>query len=102
MVYYSVSVALNLNIPLSYFLLFIPVVAIGRLVPVSMLGFGAEQGIFVSLFYQVGVAPAEAFAVSLMASVINLILIMLYGFLYLGVTVRSLASYYRRVVTRVG
>jgi uncharacterized protein (TIRG00374 family) len=85
--FYLVSVALNLSIPISYFFLFIPVAAISRLVPASVLGFGAEQGIFVFLFHQVGVAPAEAFAVSLMTSIVSLIVTVLYGFLYLGVTV---------------
>jgi uncharacterized protein (TIRG00374 family) len=93
--FYSVSLALNLSIPIIYFFLFIPIAAIGRLVPASVLGFGAEQGIFVFLFHQVGVAPAEAFAVSLMSSIVSLIMIVLYGFLYLGVTVGSLASYHR-------
>jgi hypothetical protein len=60
-----------------------------------VLGFGAEQGIFVFLFHQVGVAPAEAFAVSLLSSIVTLIVLVLYGFLYLGVTVGSLASYHR-------
>jgi uncharacterized protein (TIRG00374 family) len=93
--FYSVSVALNLSIPISYFFLFIPVTAISRLVPASVLGFGAEQGIFVFLFHQVGVAPAEAFAVSLVFSIISLIVNVIYGFLYLGVTVGSLASSHR-------
>jgi hypothetical protein len=93
--FYSVSIALNLSIPISYFFLLIPVAAISRLVPASVLGFGVEQGIFVFLFHQVGVAPTEAFAVSLVFSIVSLTLNVMYGFLYLGVTVGSLASSYR-------
>jgi uncharacterized protein (TIRG00374 family) len=89
---YSVSVALNLHVSIWCFFLFVPILALSRLVPASLLGFGLEQGVFVYLFQQVGVPPAEALAMSLVQSMISLVFTLICGFLYLGASVTSLAA----------
>jgi glycosyltransferase 2 family protein len=79
---YTVSLFLALNVPILYFVAFVPVITLSRLVPVSVAGLGAEQGIFVFLFHQAGVPPAEAFLMSLVLSVTNVSFFSSGGLLY--------------------
>jgi glycosyltransferase 2 family protein len=65
---YVVSLALGLSIPFLYLIAYVPVITLSRLIPLSVAGFGAEQGIFIFLFSKCGVAPSEAFLMSLVLS----------------------------------
>jgi glycosyltransferase 2 family protein len=62
---YTVSLALNLDIPLIAFAMLIPIVNLSRMLPISVAGLGAEQGIFVYLFALVAVPAEEALSISL-------------------------------------
>jgi uncharacterized protein (TIRG00374 family) len=79
---YSVAVALGLNISIVWFVLFIPIVTLGKLVPLTFMGFGVEQGYFAYLFGQVGVPAAEAVAISLLVATCNLVYAILCGVIY--------------------
>lgn len=80
----------GIDVPVSYFLAIVPVVHVSRLVPVSIAGFGAEQGVVVGLFHLADVDAAAALAMSVLVSGLNLVEQMLVGFLYLGMSARSL------------
>jgi uncharacterized protein (TIRG00374 family) len=82
LIVFTISLFLALDIPFIYFVAFIPVVTLSRLIPISVAGLGAEQGIFVFLFHQAGVPAAEAFLMSLTLSVTNLSFLMIGGLLY--------------------
>jgi glycosyltransferase 2 family protein len=84
---YTVSLALEINVPFHYFVAFVPIVVLSRLIPFSIAGLGGEQGVFVFLFAQVGVPYAEAFLISLILSVTNL------SFTFLGGLVYTLDSF---------
>jgi glycosyltransferase 2 family protein len=79
---YTVSLALNLSIPFHLFFAFIPLIVLSRLIPISVAGFGGEQGIFVFLFALVGVPIAESFLISLVLSVLNISFTSLGGIIY--------------------
>jgi hypothetical protein len=55
---------LGIDVPFSYYLLFMPVGLVALMLPISVNGFGAPQGIIVWLLRPVGVASADAFALS--------------------------------------
>jgi glycosyltransferase 2 family protein len=80
---YFISLSLHSEIPILYIFLFMPIIAISRLVPISIAGFGAEQGIFVALFALVGVAPEEIFLISVLLSSASLLFIVGGGLVYL-------------------
>ena len=79
---YCVSLSLRLDVPFIFVAAFVPAISLSRLVPLSIAGLGAEQGIFVLLFAQVGVAPAEAFLMSLLLSLSNLCFVLFGGGLF--------------------
>lgn len=79
---YAVALALGLHIPLLYFVLFVPIVMLGKLVPLTFMGFGVEQGYFAYLFGQVGVPAAQAVAISLLVASCNVVYNALCGVVY--------------------
>lgn len=80
---YFIALSLDREISILYCLLFMPIIAISRLIPISIAGFGAEQGIFVALFALVGVAPEEIFLISVLLSSASLLFIVAGGVIYL-------------------
>jgi glycosyltransferase 2 family protein len=79
---YTISVALAASIPFLYFLAFVPIITLSRLIPLSIAGLGAEQGVFVLLFAQAGVPTAQAFLISVILSVTNVSFTLLGGGIY--------------------
>lgn len=73
-----------------YFLALVPAITLTRLVPLSVAGFGMEQGVVVVLFGWAGVGTAEALAASLAISTMNLLFTALGGLLYVGQTANRL------------
>lgn len=73
-----------------YLLVLVPAVTLSRLVPLSVAGFGMEQGVVVVLFAWAGAAAAEALAASLAISTVNLIFTAFGGLLYAGQTANRL------------
>jgi hypothetical protein len=79
---YTVSQSIGSDIPFLYFLMFMPMVAISRLIPVSVAGLGAEQGVFVFLFALVSVPSEEVFVISVLLSTASLLHIVAGGIVY--------------------
>ena len=82
LIFYTVSLALDINVPFILFLTYVPIITLSRLIPFSIAGLGAEQGIFVFLFAQSGVPAAEAFLISFILSVTNISFTLLGGGIY--------------------
>jgi uncharacterized protein (TIRG00374 family) len=57
---------LHLHISFLYFLVFIPVITLITMIPISLNGLGLREYAFVSLFGGIGVAPATGLALSLL------------------------------------
>lgn len=90
---YVILLPLDLQVPFHFVMAYVPVIILSRLIPFSIAGFGAEQGIFVFLFTRVGVTPAEAFVSSLLLSSANLSFALLGGILY---TLSSVYTLFRK------
>lgn len=99
-VVYILAHALNLSIPFSYICALVPIIALLQILPLSVLGFGAEQGVFVYLFHQAGVPAAEALSLSLTKSGIMVVFLVICG----GVSALGVgsASQRRKAVSTYG
>jgi hypothetical protein len=64
--WYSIALALHLEIPLVYFFLFNPLIAFVLLLPISLNGLGPKEATTVFFFGLVGVPSESAFAMSLL------------------------------------
>jgi len=62
---YLIALALGVHLSIWYFLLFIPIISLVTLVPISFSGLGVREGAYVYLFSQVGVEAPTAVSMSL-------------------------------------
>ncbi len=65
LIQYSIARALDVDLPLTIFPLFVPIIAILNLLPFAFNGLGVREAVYVVLFVPVGAAPEEAVAMSL-------------------------------------
>ncbi len=84
LVTYAGSLALHQNIDLVYFFIFVPLIILVALLPISVGGIGVREGAFVYFFSQVGMSTAEAFTLSLLLYALNLIVILPGGIIYVA------------------
>lgn len=63
--YYLIGTGLNLGVPLAYFFLFVPLITVLAMLPVSVAGLGVREGGVIYFFAKVGVTPAAALSMSL-------------------------------------
>jgi uncharacterized protein (TIRG00374 family) len=63
--------ALHMDLPLAYYLVFVPITSVVLIAPISFAGLGVREGAYVYLFTQVGVAQAVALSLSLLVYVIG-------------------------------
>jgi glycosyltransferase 2 family protein len=61
---YLLGVAIGINVPFSYYLLFMPAGLVALMMPISLAGFGAPQGLIVWLLQPRGVPQPDALALS--------------------------------------
>jgi uncharacterized membrane protein YbhN (UPF0104 family) len=65
LVQFTVARALNVDVALPLFALFVPIIAIVNLLPISFNGLGTREGIYLLLFVPVGIPQNQAVAMSL-------------------------------------
>jgi uncharacterized membrane protein YbhN (UPF0104 family) len=58
--------ALHLDVPVVFYFIFIPLIAVATMIPISLNGLGVREGAFVFFLAQVGVAEAQALALALL------------------------------------
>ena len=79
---YLIALSLGLEIPLRYFLLFIPLISFLLVLPISLSGLGVREGGYVYLFAQAGVSAPLALAMSLLFYALNVATGLIGGVLY--------------------
>lgn len=62
---YAIARALSITVPFYLFSLFVPIIAIINVLPISFNGLGMREGVYQFLFVPVGVSSASAIAMSL-------------------------------------
>jgi len=65
-IFYLISLALNLSVPFLYFFLFVPLMSVIAMLPISIAGLGLREGSAVYLFTKVGLDAAGAISLSLL------------------------------------
>ncbi len=80
---YAAAVAVGVRVSLGYFFLFVPLIALSLLVPISWGGLGLREGVTALLFAFAGVSRPEAVAMSLMVYLVNTAFSLLGGAIYL-------------------
>ena len=63
---YFIFRAMDISIPIIYHLVFVPVIQIISLIPVTISGFGIREGAFVHFYSLIGIEPSVAFSVSIL------------------------------------
>jgi uncharacterized membrane protein YbhN (UPF0104 family) len=63
--------ALRMDLPLAYYLIFVPITSVVLIAPISFAGLGVREGAYVYLFTQAGTAQAVALSLSLLVYVIG-------------------------------
>ena len=86
---YALAIGLGVDAPVRYFALFIPMVALIQLLPISFSGLGVREGAFQILFGMVGVDNAQAVAMSLMYYIVRVTAGLIGGLMYLIGSLRS-------------
>jgi uncharacterized membrane protein YbhN (UPF0104 family) len=81
---YYVGVSLSLDVPLIMFIIFLPIIEIIRMIPLTIQGIGVREGLFILFFGTVGVTNSDAVLLAtliyLMATVVGVV----GGVIYLG------------------
>ncbi len=68
-----IAIALNITVEPAYFFIFMPIIWVITMIPVSASGLGLREGAFAFFFVQVGASASEAVALSLLYYVLRLI-----------------------------
>lgn len=87
---YQVGLAVDIRAPLTLYAVFVPVVSIIELVPISFNGIGAREFIYQLLFDQVGVPAGQAVAMALALSFQRVLSGLLGGLVSLGMGLNNL------------
>lgn len=82
-IFYLISQALNLSVPFHYFFLFVPLMSVISMVPISIAGLGLREGSAVYLFTKVGLDAAGAISLSLLWFVVTALCSGLGGIVFL-------------------
>jgi hypothetical protein len=80
---YLISHGLGLDIPLAYFNIFVPIIFLITMIPISIHGLGLREGAFVFFFAKAGLSVPEALSISLISYVLTLIFGMIGGMGYI-------------------
>lgn len=83
LIFYTVAEGFGVRAPALYYFLFIPLIMVLIMLPVSFNGIGIREGSFVAFFAMVGVSSADAFVVSFTVSLLTTLTTALGGLIYL-------------------
>jgi glycosyltransferase 2 family protein len=77
--YYLVALAFGVSVPFVYFILFIPIIMLVIMIPISIGGLGVREGTFVAFFTLAGMSMNDAIIISFISSFIDTINTVLLG-----------------------
>jgi uncharacterized protein (TIRG00374 family) len=83
MIAYVSALALNINLSLVYFFLFIPLITIILMLPTTVGGIGVSEGAYVYFFSRVGMSTHGAFALAILLRTIFTFLALPGGIIYI-------------------
>ncbi|MBC7263242.1 MAG: flippase-like domain-containing protein [Chloroflexi bacterium] len=89
---YLIALAMDVRIHLFYFLIFVPIINLVAMLPISLNGLGVREVAYVYLFGQAGVSTAASIAMSLAFYVMRMIGGLIGGLLHIAEGLRGLAK----------
>lgn len=89
---YFMGRAIGLELPITYYFLFIPVISTIAALPISISGLGVNEGLYVYCFGLVGVAEPSALAISLMARFVIIIWSLPGWFFYMTIEDKNISE----------
>lgn len=81
--YYIIALAFNIDFPFVYFLFFIPIIMLVIMLPISIGGLGLKEGTFIAFFSLVGMSVENATIISFTNTIVNTIITLFGGVIYL-------------------
>jgi len=69
-----IGMSLGVDLPLAYYMIFVPLTSLVLILPISFAGLGVREGTYVVLFKQAGVAPEVALSMSLLVYVLGTVM----------------------------
>ncbi len=84
LIFYAVAEGFGVRAPALYYFLFIPLIMVLIMLPVSFNGIGIREGSFVAFFALAGVSSADAFMVSFAVSLLTTLTTAVGGLIYLA------------------
>ena len=83
LVFYAVAVSFGIRVPVTYYFIFVPLIMLLIMLPISINGIGVREGSFVAFFALVGIPSSEAFIISFAVSVLTTLMTALGGIVYM-------------------
>ena len=83
LVFYVVAVGFGVHVSVTYYFVFVPLIMLLIMLPVSFNGFGVREGSFVAFFAMVGVPSAQAFIISFVVSLLTTLMTAVGGVVYM-------------------
>ena len=91
LVFYLIALSLGIKLRIAYFFIFLPIIGVITLLPISIGGLGLRDASTIFLFAKAGLSRDPAFAMSLLAFFIILIYGLIAGIVY------AITLHYRRI-----
>jgi uncharacterized protein (TIRG00374 family) len=82
-IFYFIALSFNISVPLVYFFLFVPILTLVLMVPISIGGLGVGEGAFVAFFSLAGVSLSNCVTIAFTNSILNTLFTLSGGVLYL-------------------
>lgn len=83
------AIALHIGVPFFYFVVFVPIITLITMIPITLSGTGLREYAFLSLFGAIGVAPASCLALGLLSSIMVVLSAIPGGIVYIFFRNRS-------------
>lgn len=77
--YYIIALSFNIHVPIVYFFLFVPLIMLVMMIPISIGGIGVREGAFVAFFSLVGMSVNDAVIISFMNSFLDILNTLIIG-----------------------
>lgn len=79
MIFYILSLAFHIQIPVIYFFIFIPILTVVIMIPISIGGLGVGEGAFITFFALIGISINDSIVIALTNTLTNTIFTLVGG-----------------------
>jgi uncharacterized membrane protein YbhN (UPF0104 family) len=77
------ALGLRIHAPISVYMIFVPVITLISMIPISLNGMGLREYAFMSLFSSIGIPPASCIALGILSSIVTILASLPGGIIYI-------------------